>query len=167
MVSHSMCLPLSVRWSLDPRHESPLNNIPPLVALAHEAHEDGGKAGTTDPSYTTVTFLDTPGHAAFTAIRGRGAAATDMAVIVVAADDGPMPQTLESLEMTRRAGVPVIIAINKVDKAPDNVETVRLALMAEGVELETYGGDTQCVEISAIKVVTDTRYTTGPDPVTM
>ena len=96
-----------------------------------------------------ITFLDTPGHEAFTAMRARGTKVTDIAVLVVAADDGVMPQTREAIAHARAAGVPIVVAINKIDKPDVNLGVVKQQLAEEGVMIEEWGGDIVCVPVSA------------------
>ncbi len=98
-----------------------------------------------------VTFIDTPGHEAFTSMRQRGAKATDIVVLVVAADDGVMPQTVEAISHARAAGVPIIVAINKIDKQTANPNKVRTELLQHEIVVEGMGGDTLDVEVSAMK----------------
>ncbi len=104
--------------------------------------EHGGRA---------VVFIDTPGHEAFTQMRARGARVTDMVVLVVAADDGVMPQTVEAINHARAGRVPIIVAINKIDKPNANVDRVKKELAGHGVLVEGWGGDTPVVEVSALK----------------
>lgn len=109
---------------------------------AYEVSLDSGKK---------ITFLDTPGHEAFTAMRARGAQLTDIVVLVVAAEDNVMPQTLEAISHARAANVPIIIAINKIDKPEANPDRIRQQLADKGVLVEEWGGKYQCVEVSAKK----------------
>jgi translation initiation factor IF-2 len=98
-----------------------------------------------------ITFIDTPGHEAFTSMRARGAKATDIVVLVVAADDGVMPQTIEAVHHAKAAGVPLIVAINKIDKPDANPTRVRTDLLSHEIVVESMGGDTLEVEVSALK----------------
>ena len=108
---------------------------------AYQVDTPGGK----------ITFIDTPGHAAFTAMRARGAQATDIVILVVAADDGVMPQTIEAINHARAAEVPIIVAINKIDKPDSDPDRVRTDLLSHEIVVEGMGGDTLDIEVSAIK----------------
>ncbi|MEA3460156.1 MAG: translation initiation factor IF-2 [Chloroflexota bacterium] len=96
-----------------------------------------------------ITFLDTPGHEAFTAMRARGAQGADIAVLVIAADDGVMPQTIEAIDHAKAAGVPILVALNKMDKANANPEMVKKQLSGVGLTIEEWGGNVMCVPVSA------------------
>ena len=129
-----------------------------LDAIRKEHVVDGEAGGITQhigayqvasPSGDMVTFIDTPGHAAFTSMRARGAKVTDIVVLVVAADDGVMPQTIEAIQHAKAAGVPLILAINKIDKPEANPQRVRTELLQHDIQVESMGGETLEFEVSA------------------
>ncbi|MDP9252430.1 MAG: translation initiation factor IF-2, partial [Chloroflexota bacterium] len=151
---------------------SKLKPRPPVITIL--GHVDHGKTSLLDAIRTTnvtareaggitqhigayqieykdrkVTFLDTPGHEAFTAMRARGAQITDVAILVVAADDGVQPQTIEAISHVKAAGVPIVVALNKIDKADANPDQAKAQLAEHGVTIEEYGGDTPLVAVSA------------------
>jgi translation initiation factor IF-2 len=131
-----------------------------LLDAIRESNVAGGESGgitqhigaySVSVNQRGITFIDTPGHEAFTRMRARGALVTDIVVLVVAADDGVMPQTLEAIDHAKAAKVPIIVAINKMDKPDANPDRIKQQLSQHGILIEEYGGETVCVEISARK----------------
>src|SRR3990172_350470 len=149
---------ISVMGNVDHGKTKLLDAIRGTAVMEGEAGGSRKKIGgyqiekkTKDGQIKTITFLDTPGHHAFTAMRARGAKVTDIAILVVAADDGVKPQTIEAYEHAKAAGVPVVVAITKIDKENANPDRVKKELADIGLAVEEWGGSTVCAEVSAVR----------------